>query len=147
MKHRDYMKIALKEAQKARDLGEVPVGAVIVRGDEIIATGHNLVQTKSNPILHAEMIAINRASKKLNSKWLTDCTLYVTLEPCSMCAGAIVHSRLKRVVIGCEDIKQGAFFGMYNLLNHPVNHKPEVLFGILEDETREILVNFFKQLR
>ncbi len=147
MKHKDYMQIALEEAQKAKDMGEVPIGAVIVKDNEIIATGHNLVETKKNPILHAEIVAINKASKKLGSKWLTGCTLYVTLEPCSMCAGAIVHSRLKRVVIACEDFKQGAFIGMYNLLNYSVNHKPEVLFGVLEDESREILVNFFKRLR
>ncbi len=147
MKHRDYMKIALNEAIKAKKLGEVPVGAVIVKDNEVIATGYNLVQTKNNSTLHAEIVAINRACKKLNSKWLTDCTLYVTLEPCSMCAGAIVHSRLKRVVIGCEDFKQGAFMGMYNLLNYSVNHKPEILFGILEDESRNILKEFFKDLR
>ncbi len=147
MKHRDYMQIALDEANKAKVLGEVPVGAVIIKDNKIIATGHNLVQTKNNPTLHAEIVAINRACKILNSKWLTDCTLYVTLEPCSMCAGAIVHSRIKRVVIGCEDFKQGAFMGMYNLLNYSVNHKPEVLFGILEDETRNILQSFFKDLR
>ncbi len=147
MKHKDYMQIALSEAKKAFLLGEVPVGAVIVKNNKIISVAHNLVETKKNPTLHAEVVAINRALKALNTKWLTDCTLYVTLEPCSMCAGAIVNSRIKRVVIGCEDFKQGAFIGMYNLLNFPVNHKPEVLFGIQEDESRELLVNFFKTLR
>lgn len=147
-KDEKFMKTALKEAYKSFALDEVPVGVVIVKDDKIIARGHNLRETKQDPTGHAEIIAIKKASKKLKSWRLIDCTLYVTLEPCSMCAGAIMWSRIKRVVYGAKDIKGGAIGSSFNLFEQKgINHKPEVTSGVLENEASTLLKDFFKLKR
>lgn len=147
-KDEKFMKIALKEANKSFQLDEVPVGVVIVKDDKIIARGHNLREIKQDPTGHAEIIAIKKASKKLKSWRLIDCTMYVTLEPCSMCAGAIMWSRIKRVVYGAKDIKGGAIGSSFNLFEQKgINHKPEVTSGVLEDEASTLLKDFFKLKR
>ena len=147
-KDEKFMKVALKEAYKSFELDEVPVGVVIVKDDKIIARGHNLRETKHDPTGHAEIIAIKKASKKLKSWRLIDCTLYVTLEPCSMCAGAIMWSRIKRVVYGAKDIKGGAIESSFNLFEQKgINHKPEVTSGVLENEASTLLKDFFKLKR
>ena len=143
-----FMKIALKEAKKAYDKLEVPVGAVIVKDGKVIARAHNLKETKFDTTKHAEILAIQKASKKLNSRRLIDCEMYVTLEPCSMCAGALINSRIKKVYIGASDDKTGAVGSVFNLLeDYTFNHKVEFEKGILKDECEEILKNFFKELR
>lgn len=142
-----YMRAALKLAQKAASLGEVPVGAVIVKDDKIIARGYNRREIDRNGLAHAELMAMQKAYKKVGSWRLEDCTLYVTLEPCPMCTGAIINSRIARVVIGAKDQKGGAMGGVTNLLEHPWNHHPAVEFGVLEQECGDILRAFFKALR
>lgn len=142
-----YMKYALTRAKAAEKCGEVPIGAVIVKDGKIISTGRNMREGKKNSLHHAEIIAINRACKKLGAWRLIDCTLYVTMEPCPMCAGAIVNSRIKRVVFGCYDKKAGAYGSVFNLLDFPLNHKYEVTGGILENECAKILSDFFAKLR
>ena len=142
-----YMKEALRLAKKAAALGEVPVGAVIVQNEKIIARGYNRREIDQNGIAHAELTAMGRACKKLNSWRLEDCTLYVTLEPCPMCTGAIINTRIPRVVIGAADPKGGAMGGVTDLLAHPWNHHPEVKKGVLEQECGDILRQFFKDLR
>ena len=143
-----FMKEALKEAKKAYDKLEVPVGAVIVKDGKIIARAHNLKETKFDTTKHAEILAIQKASKKLNSWRLLDCEMYVTLEPCSMCAGALINSRIKKVYIGTSDEKTGAVGSVFNLLDdYTFNHKVEYEKGILEDECEQMLSNFFKELR
>ena len=142
-----FMKLALKEAKKAYDKGEVPVGAVIVKNGEVISRAHNLKEIKNDTTNHAELLAIKKASKKLNSWRLTDCEMYVTLEPCPMCAGAIINSRLDRVVYGAKDPKAGSCESVINLFDLPYNHKPFVSRGILEEECSSILTEFFKKLR
>ena len=142
------MKEALKEAKKAYKKLEVPVGAVIVKNGEIIARGHNLKETKCDTTKHAEIIAIQRASKKLNAWRLEDCEMYVTLEPCTMCAGAIINSRIKKVYIGTEDPKTGACGSILNLFtDYKFNHKVEYEKGIMQKECEKILKDFFKDLR
>ncbi len=142
------MKEALKEAKKAYEKLEVPVGAVIVKNGEIIARGHNLKETKYDTTKHAEIIAIQRASKKLNAWRLEDCEMYVTLEPCTMCAGAIINSRIKKVYIGTEDPKSGACGSILNLFtDYKFNHKVEYEKGIMQKECEKILKDFFKDLR
>lgn len=142
-----YMKRALARAKAAERCGEVPIGAVIVKDGEVIATGRNMREKSRNALHHAEIIAINRACKKLGAWRLTDCTLYVTMEPCPMCAGAIVNSRIKRVVFGCFDKKAGAYGSVFDLSNYPLNHKYEVCGGVLEEECAGILSRFFAELR
>ena len=143
-----FMKEALKEAKKAYDKLEVPVGAVIVKDGKIIARAHNLKETKYDTTKHAEILAIQKASKKLNSWRLIDCEMYVTLEPCSMCAGALINSRIKKVYIGSSDKKTGAVGSVFNLLeDYTFNHKVEYEKGVLQDECESILKNFFKELR
>ena len=143
-----FMKEALREAQKAYDKLEVPVGAVIVKDGKIIARAHNLKETKFDTTKHAEILAIQKASKKLNSWRLLDCEMYVTLEPCSMCAGALINSRVKKVYIGANDEKTGAVGSVFNLLeDYTFNHKVEVEKGILKNECEDILKKFFKMLR
>ena len=143
-----FMKEALKEAQKAYDKDEVPVGAVIVKDGKVIARAHNLKESKLDTTYHAEIHAIQKASKKLGSWRLEGCTMYVTLEPCPMCAGALIQARLDEVVIGTMDYKTGACGSILNLLNdYTFNHKVEVKTGILKEECEEILQNFFKDLR
>ena len=143
-----FMKEALKEAKKAYDKLEVPVGAVIVKDGKIIARAHNLKETKYDTTKHAEILAIQKASKKLNSWRLIDCEMYVTLEPCSMCAGALINSRIKKVYIGASDQKTGAVGSVFNLLeDYTFNHKVEYEKGVLQDECESILKEFFKELR
>ena len=143
-----FMKEALKEAKKAYEKEEVPVGAVIVKNEKIIARAHNLKETKKDTTCHAEILAIQKASKKLNAWRLEDCEMYVTLEPCSMCAGALIQSRIKKVYIGTMDYKTGACGSVYNLLkDYTFNHKVECEIGILKDECEKILQDFFKDLR
>lgn len=141
------MRAALNLAKKAAALGEVPVGAVITKDGKIIARGYNRREIDQNGLAHAELTAMHKACKKLNSWRLDGCTLYVTLEPCPMCAGAIINTRLERVVIGAKDPKGGAIGGVIDIMEQPWNHHPEVNFGILEQECGDILRNFFKDLR
>ena len=143
-----YMKEALKEAKKAYDKEEVPVGAVIVKDGKIIARAHNLKETKKDTTCHAEILAIQKASKKLEAWRLEECEMYVTLEPCSMCAGALIQSRIKKVYIGTMDYKTGACGSVFNLFNdYTFNHKVECEIGILKEECEKILQDFFKELR
>ena len=143
-----YMKQAIKEAEKAYKKLEVPVGAVIVKDGKIIARAHNQKETKTDTTKHAEILAIQKASKKLESWRLIDCEMYVTLEPCSMCAGAIINSRIKKVYIGAMDEKTGAVGSVLNLFeDYTFNHKVEAETGIMEKECQETLKKFFKELR
>ena len=143
-----YMKQALKEAEKAYRKLEVPVGAVIVKDGKIIARAHNQKETKTDTTKHAEILAIQKASKKLESWRLIDCEMYVTLEPCSMCAGAIINSRIKKVYIGAMDEKTGAVGSVLNLFeDYTFNHKVEAETGVMEKECQETLKKFFKELR
>ena len=144
----EYMKEALKEAKKAYKKDEVPVGAVIVKEGKIIARAHNIKEEKCDTTCHAEILAIKKASKKLNAWRLRDCEMYVTLEPCPMCAGALIQSRIKKVYIGAMDYKTGACGSVLNLLeDYTFNHKVECETGILKQDCEEILQNFFKDLR
>ena len=143
-----FMKEALKEAKKAYNKLEVPVGAVIVKDGKIIARAHNQKETKLDTTNHAEILAIQKASKKLNSWRLIDCYMYGTLEPCSMCAGAILNSRIKKVYIGASDEKTGAVGSVLNLFtDYKFNHKVLYEKGILESNCKDILQEFFKELR
>ncbi|WP_028842389.1 tRNA adenosine(34) deaminase TadA [Thermodesulfovibrio yellowstonii] len=143
-----FMKEALKEAEKAYKKGEIPVGALIVVNGEIISKAHNIKETTFDPTAHAEILAIREAARILGAWRLTDATLYVTKEPCIMCSGAIVNSRIKRLVYGCNDPKGGAVVSLYNILNDKrLNHQVEITNGILEEECRAILKRFFKELR
>ncbi len=147
MQDEQFMQIALKEAKKAAIKGEVPVGAVIVKNGEIIARAHNTKESKKNAIHHAEIIAIDKACKKIGGWRLFDCELYVTLEPCPMCTGAIINSRLKRVIFGTNDAKTGCINSVANFFDMPFNHKPTVKSGVLEKECSELLQLFFTELR
>ena len=143
-----FMHEAIKEAKKAYKKLEVPVGCVIVKNGEIIAKAHNLKETKKDTTKHAEIIAIQKASKKLNSWRLIDCEMYITLEPCAMCAGAIIQARLKKLYIGTMDQKTGACGSVLNLLqDFKFNHIVELETGILKEDCEQILKNFFKELR
>ena len=141
------MKLAILEAKKAANEGEVPVGAVIVKNGEVIAKCHNRREQKQNALSHAEIEAINIACKKLGSWRLEECELYVTLEPCPMCTGAIINSRIKTVIFGAYDSKMGAMDSVINLCDYPFNHKVEIYGGIMEDDCLEVLQGFFKKLR
>ena len=146
--HEYYMKQALKEAEKAYKKLEVPVGAIIVKNGKIIARAHNQKEEKKDTTKHAEILAIQKASKKLQSWRLIDCEMYITLEPCSMCAGAIINSRIKKIYIGANDEKTGAAGSVLNLFNdYKFNHKVEVEKGLLKKECEKILKDFFKELR
>ena len=144
-----YMKRALELADMAAEIGEVPVGAVVVKKStgEIVGEGYNRREIDKDSIAHAEIIAIENASKKLGGWRLIDCELFVTLEPCPMCAGAIINSRIERVVFGAHDKKSGSCGSVVNLFDLPYNHKPELVGGILSDECGRILSEFFKNLR
>lgn len=142
-----YMSEALTEAGRAAILGEVPVGAVIVRDGEIIAKGRNSKESEGKAIGHAEIAAIEEACAKTGSWRLSECTLYVTLEPCPMCAGAIVNARNARVVFGARDPKAGAFGSVMNLNAYPLNHKPEITAGVLAEECGTVLSAFFASKR
>ena len=143
-----WMKQALKQAEKARKLEEVPIGCVIVLNEKIIAGGYNRRNTDHTSLAHAEMMAIKKACKKIGDWRLEECTLYVTLEPCQMCAGAIVQSRIKRVVIGAMNKKAGCAGSIFNLLEEDrFNHKAEVTRGVLENECAGMVSAFFRELR
>lgn len=143
-----YMKAAIREAKKAYALEEVPIGCVIVQNDKIIARGYNRRNTDKNTLAHAEMSAIKKASKKTGDWRLEDCTMYVTLEPCQMCAGAIVQSRLGKVVIGSMNPKAGCAGSVINLLQmKQFNHQVEMEVGVLEEECSTMLSRFFQELR
>ena len=141
------MQRAIDEARLAAEIGEVPVGAVVAIGDRIISAAHNTRETDKNALMHAEIKAIDEACKALGGWRLFMCDLYVTLEPCSMCAGAIINSRIKRVIFGASDKKAGAFGGLYNTLEFPHNHIPEIISGVKADEAQAILKEFFVKLR
>lgn len=143
-----YMKAAIREAKKAYALDEVPIGCVIVQNDKIIARGYNRRNTDKNTLAHAEMSAIKKASKKTGDWRLEDCIMYVTLEPCQMCAGAIVQSRLGKVVIGSMNPKAGCAGSVINLLQmKQFNHQVEMVKGVLEEECSTMLSGFFQELR
>jgi len=142
------MKEALIEARKAYDLDEVPIGAVIVKDGAVIARGFNLREREKDPTLHAEMIAIRQAAAELGGWRLMDCDIYVTIEPCPMCAGAILQARIRRVVFGARDPKAGCAGSLYNLLEDPrFNHRAEVVEGILSEECAQIMKDYFRQKR
>lgn len=143
-----FMQMAISEAKKAEIIDEVPIGAVIVYDGEIIGKGHNIRETSQRTLSHAELIAIEQANEKLKSWRLEDCTLYVTLEPCPMCAGAIVQSRIKRVVYGAADPKAGCAGTIINLLQEDqFNHQVQLTSGVLEEQCSELLTSFFRTLR
>jgi tRNA(adenine34) deaminase len=146
--HEYFMKFALNEASKTRKAKDVPVGAVVVHNNKIIGKGYNKVEQQIDTTCHAELTAIKLAIKKLNTKNLTGCSLYVTLEPCPMCAGAIVLARFKTVVFGASDPKSGACGSVYNIIqDERLNHRCEVISGILESKCSDLLTDFFTRLR
>ncbi len=147
MTDNEYMALALEQARLAYELGEVPVGAVIVQDGRVIATGYNRREIDKNALSHAEHTAIDNACKALGGWRLPRCTLYVTLEPCLMCSGAIIHSRIDRVVFGVRDEKSGAFGSVLDVNTLPLNHKVEVTEGVCAEECKKILQDFFKELR
>lgn len=146
--HEYWMRLAIAEARKAEALGEVPIGAVIVRNNEIIGRGYNLRETTLDSTAHAEMVAIREASEVIGAWRLLDCSLYVTLEPCPMCAGAIVQSRVPRVIYGTADPKAGCAGTLMNLLQEPrFNHRTEIVPDVLQPECSSMLTQFFRKLR
>lgn len=143
-----YMKEAVRQARKAYAIGEVPIGCVIVYEEKIIGRGYNRRTIDKNPLAHAEMIAIKKASKKMGDWRLEDCTMYVTLEPCQMCSGAVVQSRMKKVVVGCMNPKAGCAGSILNILQNPqFNHQVELETGVLEEECSQMMKEFFRELR
>ncbi|WP_018923319.1 tRNA adenosine(34) deaminase TadA [Salsuginibacillus kocurii] len=143
-----FMEQALAEAKKAEEIGEVPIGAVVVKDGRVIATAHNLRESKQQATAHAEVLAIEQASLETGFWRLDDCALYVTLEPCPMCAGAILQSRISKLVYGAKDPKAGCVHSLYSLLEDPrFNHQVEVIAGVNEEECGERLTQFFRQLR
>ena len=143
----NYMEIALEEAKKAYSKGEVPIGAVIAKDGKIISRGYNLKETKKNTLKHAEIIAIEKASKKLDAWRLEECDIYITMEPCPMCMGAIINSRIRKIYYGVPDLKAGACGSVVDLTNYKFNHIPEYEGNILEEDSKKLLQTFFKELR
>jgi|SRR5437870_9260423 len=144
----NFMREALRQAQKANEAGEVPVGAVIVRAGKIIARAHNQVELLKDATAHAEMLALTQAEAAVGDWRLTECDLYVTKEPCAMCAGALVHTRIRRVIFGCTDPVAGAAGSVMNLLQMPaLNHRCDIASGVLQDECATILQDFFRKRR
>jgi len=142
-----FMRLAMAQAKLAQEKGETPVGAVIVREGEVIATGHNLRESAKCALAHAELLAIREACGQMDSWRLLGCTLFVTLEPCPMCAGAIINARIPRVVFGAYDPKAGCFGSVSDFCTLPFNHKPEVVSGVLGEECAQLLRDFFRGLR
>lgn len=143
-----YLQLALQQAQQAAEAGEVPVGAIIVYGGKVIVAGQNRVLRDLDPTAHAEIVALRAAAQHLSNYRLTGCELYTTLEPCSMCAGAIIHARIARLVYAAADPKAGAAGSVLAVVNHPqLNHQMEVTTGVLADECGELLRNFFRERR
>ena len=147
MTHEEYMKIAIEEAYLAEGEDEVPVGAVVVHNGEVIARAHNTREGSKCATHHAEILAIERACATLGGWRLPDCTLYVTLEPCPMCAGAVINSRIDRVVFGAPDRRAGAFGTLFNLNDLPLNHKSEIIGGVLGEECAAMLSEYFRKKR
>ncbi|MFC7440204.1 tRNA adenosine(34) deaminase TadA [Laceyella putida] len=148
MEHERWMQEALLEAKKAEALGEVPIGAVIVKDGQVIGRGYNLREIRHDPTAHAEMIAIRQAAEHVGGWRLNDCDLYVTLEPCPMCAGAIIQARIRRVIYGTEDPKAGCAGTLMNILtDERFNHQTEVVVGVCKEACSSILTNFFRMLR
>jgi tRNA(adenine34) deaminase len=145
--HEKMMRKALRLAGKAAEKDEVPVGALVVQDGRIIARAYNQRESKKSPTAHAELLAIEKAAKKLGGWRLPRCTLYVTLEPCPMCAGAIVNARIEKVVYGAPDPKAGALGSVYDLAQGKLNHTPEVISGVLQEECGQILSDYFKKKR
>ena len=146
--HETFMREALRLARKAREADEVPVGAVVVREGKIISRGYNQVESLKDATAHAEMLALTAAEAAVGDWRLVDCDLYVTKEPCPMCAGAIVHTRIRRVIFGCADVRAGAAGTVMNLIQHnALNHKSEITPGVLENECAAILQDFFRKKR
>ncbi len=146
--HQRFMAKAIQLAEQAFEEGEIPVGALVVQHNTIIGKGYNQVERLNDPTAHAEMLAISAACDTIGSKYLTDCTLYVTLEPCPMCAGGLVWSKISRVVFGATDPKKGACGSLFNVLqNDELNHHPEVIQGILEQDSEYLLKSFFATKR
>lgn len=146
--HDFYMQLALREAQLSADAGEVPVGAIIVKESAVIGRAHNQTELLKDPTAHAEMIAITQAASAVGDWRLTDTILYVTKEPCPMCAGAIVLARIPLVVFGVPDPQRGGAVSVFNILNHPqLNHRPEIVQGIQQEPCREMLQEFFRKKR
>lgn len=141
------MHAALEQAKLAYQIGEVPVGAVVVKDGEIVGTGYNRRETDKNAVAHAELLAIDDACKRLGGWRLWECELYVTLEPCPMCAGAIINSRIKRLIYGASDKKAGSVESVVRMFDLPYNHKPPYAAGVLEEECSQILKSFFKEMR
>ncbi len=143
-----FMREALRQAQKAYEADEVPVGAVVVRAGKVIGRAYNQVELLKDATAHAEMLALTQAEAGVGDWRLVDCDLYVTKEPCVMCAGALIHVRIRRLIFGCADTKSGASGGMTNLLQHPgLNHHCEITSGVLQNECAAILQNFFRKRR
>lgn len=148
MNDEEYMGLALAEARKAYELGEVPIGAVVVKDGEVIATAYNLRETGHDATAHAEVLAVRKACEKIGHWRLTGSTLYVTIEPCPMCAGALVMSRIDRLVYGAADYKAGAVESLFNITNHSgLNHRIEVRAGVREEECRNLMKDFFRERR
>ncbi len=143
----DFMRLALKQAEIAGKKGDVPIGAIIVKENKIIAKGYNLKEKKNNAILHAEIVAINKASKKLKNWRLNDCILFSTVEPCIMCAGAIYHARIKQVFYGCSDPKFGGYGSLTNIQQLKTNHYVETTGQIMAEQSAQLLKDFFKDKR
>ena len=141
------MSLALEEAKKAYEKNEVPIGAIIVKNGEVISKAHNTREYDQSTLSHAEIIAIQRANESLGSWRLDSCSLYVTIEPCQMCSGAIIQSRIENVYYGATDLKSGAHKSILNLFEYPFNHKVNVIGGILEKECSNLITTFFKELR
>ena len=142
-----FMQKALEQAEIAKNINETPIGCVIVENGKIIAAGYNRRENDQNALAHAEIAAIKTACEKTGFWRLTECDIYVTLEPCPMCAGAIINSRIKRVIFGAFDRKSGAFGSVINLNDYPFNHKPEVIGGVLAEKSSIMLSEFFRDLR
>lgn len=145
--HSKWMKIALEEAALSAQCGEVPVGAVIVKDEKLISSAHNVCETKKSALAHAELLAIEKASDLLGGWRLQDCTLYVTLEPCPMCTGAIINSRISRVVFAAKDPRAGACGSLIDLTRYPLESTPEIISGILQEESLSLLRSFFSTIR
>ncbi len=144
----DFMRLALADAEKAAALGETPVGAVLVIGDEVVAAAHNMRETWQDPVAHAELLVVREAAARLGRWRLSDATVYVTLEPCLMCAGALVLARVNRLVYGCRDPRAGALGSVYDVVRDGrLNHTYRITPGVLETECREVLTGFFEKLR
>lgn len=147
MEHKKFMSLALSEAVKASEKGEVPVGAVIVKNNEVISTAHNLTEEKKSPLCHAEFMAVQKALEALGTKYLSDCTLYVTLEPCPMCMGALLHCKTGEIVFGAYDEKTGSLGSVLDLTDAEYFRKPKITGGYMEEECKALLKEFFGSLR